>query len=242
MKYVSDSQTGLVRSTNQDRTLLLEHKGVLLAVVCDGIGGGNAGDKASEMTVSLLKDAFLRSHDLDTADDLVAWFTTTLDACNQNVFAKSQSDRNLKGMGTTCAAVMIVDRKAVGFNVGDSRIYDYRRKQLSVVSHDQTYAYMMYMQNEISIEEIAHHPKRNVLMNAVGISQTITAETIRIPDGWDRILVCSDGLYGYVDAHLIEEAIEEPLHEAKVSLMKLAYDAGGFDNVSFVIVEGDSNV
>lgn len=238
MKYISFSDIGLMRESNQDRVLVIEKDNLVLGMVCDGIGGSKAGDVASENTIHFFKRAFEELEDYQSIDDLIAWFKLTLSACNLEIYNLSKTDEKYRGMGTTCNAVMITNNRAVGFNVGDSRIYDYRMHKLSQLSHDQTYAYLMYIQNEISKEEVDRHPRRNILINAIGLNDAITCETILIPDGWDRLMLCSDGLHGYVDHIEIQEAFSEDLETTSSKLKALAYNAGGYDNVSLVIFEG----
>ena len=98
---------------------------------------------------------------------------------------------------------------------------------------------MMYLENEITKEEAEHHPKRNILMNAIGIRGIVSFETIRIPNGWDRLMLCSDGLHDYVENDLIEGAFEYDIEKTASKLANYAYESGGFDNVSIVIVEGE---
>ncbi|AMC93438.1 serine/threonine protein phosphatase [Erysipelothrix larvae] len=243
MNYISRSEIGLVRKTNQDRVLVVQKDNVFLGVVCDGIGGANGGDYASQKSIELFSESFKKSAGtFESIDTIIQWFKTTLNDINKTLYKESRKNMKLLGMGTTAAVIVVFNNRAIGFNVGDSRIYDYRRNRLSVLSHDQTYAYMMYLNNQISIEDVAVHPKRNVLMNAVGVNETITFETIRIPDGWNRLLVCSDGLYGYVPHDHIESQMDQPLEHAKKQLMDMAYKAGGFDNISYIILEGETNV
>lgn len=228
-----------MRETNQDRVLTVEHKDMFLGLVCDGIGGAKAGDVASEMTIELFRDAFQRLEKFESFDAIIEWFHDTVELINLKVYQKSRSDTSYRGMGTTCIGVVIQKGRALAFNIGDSRIYDYRHQKLNLLSHDQTYPYMMYLENQISMDEVENHPQRNVLMNAIGIKDKITFETIRIPDGWDRLLLCSDGLHGYVPLNEIEATFEFEIQKTADTLIELAYEAGGFDNVSIIVVEGE---
>lgn len=240
MKYKALSKLGLIRSTNQDRVLTVETNDAFLAMVCDGIGGGRAGDVASQMTIDYFKTAFEDKKEFKDDEDVIDWFEATLNKVNQKIYKKGQSSAYL-GMGTTSVSLVIVGNRAIGFNIGDSRLYDYRHHELNLLSHDQTYAYMMYMENEITKEEAENHPKRNVLLNAIGVNKKITFETIRVPDNWERLMLSSDGLHDYVDLEFIKDTFKYDIEKTADLLMELAYEAGGYDNISLVIVEGDKN-
>lgn len=241
MKHVALSKLGLIRQSNQDRVLAIETPVGFLAMVCDGIGGGNAGDVASQMAVDYFKNSFECLKVLEDDRAVINWFDDSIKAINSKIYKKSITDIDCKGMGTTVICLVIIQGRALGFNVGDSRLYDYRRQSLNLLSHDQTYAYMMYLENQITKEEADNHPDRNVLMNALGVHRHIEYETIRVPDGWDRLMLSSDGLHDYVPLVEIERAFELDLDNTADVLMTKAYEAGGFDNISLVILKGDKD-
>jgi PPM family protein phosphatase len=238
LEYIALSNIGLLRSNNQDSVLVVENKGILLAMVCDGIGGANAGDVASLTTVNHFEKAFLEVESFEDEASIIAWFELNLKYVNDLLIKMAKENSEYSGMGTTCVAAVVSRGRTIGFNIGDSRIYDYRHNQLNPLTHDQTYAYMMYLENEITKEEAQVHPKRNILMNALGIRGIVSFETVRIPSGWDRLLLCSDGLHDYVELHLMESAFENDLETTANTLIEHAYASGGPDNISVVIIEG----
>ncbi|QIK70229.1 serine/threonine-protein phosphatase [Erysipelothrix sp. HDW6C] len=240
MKYTSISEIGLLRKDNQDFVAVVENNNALLAIVCDGIGGANAGAVASQMVVRMIRDAFLEVQSFIDTDEVMTWFNRTITEVNKAAYHESLVVPEYNGMGTTLVACVILAGEAIAFNIGDSRIYRYEGETLQVLSHDQTYAYEMYLRNEISLEEVDEHPKRNVLMNAVGIDERISYETIHIEKGWDYLLMSSDGLHGYVPHLTIEETMKkDKILEIRNRLMELSYQAGGYDNISIILVEGD---
>lgn len=241
LKYTALSKLGLIRSSNQDRVLTVETDHGFLAMVCDGIGGGNAGDVASQMTIDYFENAFKNAVPFENDAAVIRWYEKTLNEINQEVYEKGMSDPECMGMGTTSVSIVLLGNRALGFNVGDSRLYDYRHQRLDALSHDQTYAYMMYLENEITKEEAENHPKRNILMNAIGVNRDVEYETIRVPDGWDRLMLSSDGLHDYVELSYIEAAFEYDIEKTTEELINLAYQAGGFDNISLVVIEGDKD-
>lgn len=242
MKYASISEIGFVREENQDSVAVERTDDAILAVVCDGIGGGNAGSLASKMSVDLLVEAFKNKKTFNNENDIRAWFSDTITKVNYKVHKKSFKDKNYHGMGTTLIAIILFEGFIYGFNIGDSRVYTYKDGVLNKLSHDQTYAYELYLKNKITKEEVDVHPKRNILMNAVGIDKNISYETIEKTDEWDQILLSSDGLHGFLDKSTIEKTLALPtLQERKDRLLELVYQTGAFDNVSFILIDGEDD-
>ncbi|MEG0327580.1 MAG: protein phosphatase 2C domain-containing protein [Erysipelothrix sp.] len=240
MKYTSISEIGLIRSNNQDSATVIENENALLAVVCDGIGGANAGEVASNMVKSLLKESFLEKGSFKSIEEVRKWFVNEIKHINKTTFHESLVVKHYSGMGTTLAALVVLGTEVVGFNIGDSRIYSLHEGKLECLSHDQTYAYEMYLRKEIDFNEIDTHPKRNVLMNAVGIDEDVKFEIIQISKPWDYLMISSDGLHGYVPFEKIQETFElNDILSIRQELLKLSYEAGGYDNISIVLIEGD---
>ncbi len=240
VKYTSISEIGLLRKENQDNVAVVENHNALLAMVCDGIGGANAGSVASEMAARMLAESFVNHKFFTTLDEVTTWFNKAITEVNRAVYHESLVVPEFQGMGTTMIACVILSDGAIAYNIGDSRIYRFENQNLTQLSEDQTYAYEMYRRNQISKEEIDKHPKRNVLMNAVGIDERISFETITIEKGWDYLLLSSDGLHGYVPYSMIAQIMNEGnILEKRHRLMEMAYRSGGYDNISIILLEGD---
>ena len=238
IKYTSISDIGLLRKENQDDLSIIEHNGALLAFVCDGIGGSKGGSVASTMTVDLLSKDFLKQEPFISTKDIEAWFDKAIRKTNELVFRASLKNIKYQGMGTTLIAVVITPNGTLGFNIGDSRLYQYDNRHLDVLSHDQTFAYEMYLREEIEYDELDTHPKRNILMNAVGIDSNITYETIYLDTKWTHLLLCSDGLSSYVPKRLIEESFQiKDLVKRRNTLLQHALSSGGYDNISIILIE-----
>lgn len=242
MKYTGISEIGLYRKENQDKIAVVEREHALLAILCDGIGGSNAGAVASTMVTTMLKDAFENSSSVEDVESAITWFGKVIKEINKAVYHESLVVPSFQGMGTTLVACVIFEEEAVAFNIGDSRIYRYSQDSLDQLSHDQTYAYELYLRHEITLEEVERHPRRNVLMNAVGIDETISFETVRISPNWKYLLISTDGLHGYVNHEAIVKAMQSgSILERREKLLTLAYEAGAYDNISILLIEGDAH-
>ena len=223
------SKTGLVRQRNEDRFYA---KGPLL-IVADGMGGYTGGEYASTMVVDTIVDVIERA-DIITVDVLRE---AVLEA-NRMVFEKSQSYKELEGMGTTAVVAYVKEDTLLWAHVGDSRLYIYGDSQLRRMTNDHSMVQELVNAGTITEAEVIHHPKRNMLTRAIGVYDTVEVDTgmVEVHEG-ERILLCSDGLSGYIEESRIEEILSEESSESRVleDLVQLVYDAGARDNVTIIL-------
>ena len=223
------SKTGLVRQRNEDRFYA---KGPLL-IVADGMGGYTGGEYASTMVVDTIVDVIERA-DIITVDVL----REAILEANRIVFEKSQSYKELEGMGTTAVVAYVKDDTLLWAHVGDSRLYIYSDSQLRRMTNDHSMVQELVNAGTITEAEVIHHPKRNMLTRAIGVYDTVEVDTgmVEVHEG-ERILLCSDGLSGYIEESRIEEILSEESSESRVleDLVQLVYDAGARDNVTIIL-------
>lgn len=223
------SKTGLVRQRNEDRFYA---KGPLL-IVADGMGGYTGGEYASTMVVDTIVDVIERA-DIITVDVL----REAILEANRMVFQKSQSYKELEGMGTTAVVAYVKDDTLLWAHVGDSRLYIYGDSQLRRMTNDHSMVQELVNAGTITEAEVIHHPKRNMLTRAIGVYDTVEVDTgmVEVHEG-ERILLCSDGLSGYIEESRIEEILSEESSESRVleDLVQLVYDAGARDNVTIIL-------
>lgn len=240
MKYTGISEIGLYRKENQDKIAVVEREHALLALLCDGIGGANAGSVSSNLCIQMLKDAFMETQEVINVESAISWFGKIIKEINKAIYHESLVVPEYQGMGTTLVATFIFAEEAVAFNIGDSRLYAFREGKLELLTKDETYAFELYARGEISREEVDTHPKRNILMNAVGIDETISFQTIIIDPLWQYLLLSSDGLHGYVNHQaMLDQMSKQSVLEIREGLLELAYKAGAYDNISIILIEGD---
>ena len=223
------SKTGLVRQRNEDRFYA---KGPLL-IVADGMGGYTGGEYASTMVVDAIVDVIERA-DIITVNVL----REAILEANRMVFEKSQSYKELEGMGTTAVVAYVKDDALLWAHVGDSRLYIYSDSQLRRMTNDHSMVQELVNAGTITEAEVIHHPKRNMLTRAIGVYDTVEVDTgmVEVHEG-ERILLCSDGLSGYIEESRIEEILSEESSESRVleDLVQLVYDAGARDNVTIIL-------
>ena len=202
------SKTGLVRQRNEDRFYA---KGPLL-IVADGMGGYTGGEYASTMVVDTIVDVIEKA-DIITVDVL----REAILEANRMVFEKSQSYKELEGMGTTAVVAYVKEDTLLWAHVGDSRLYIYGDSQLRRMTNDHSMVQELVNAGTITEAEVIHHPKRNMLTRAIGVYDTVEVDTgmVEVHEG-ERILLCSDGLSGYIEESRIEEILSEESSESRV--------------------------
>lgn len=245
MKFVSKTDIGRVRTENQDRVWVGYLKDdVIMAVVCDGMGGEKAGGVASGMTMEIFSERMQKGfrNDID-GNSLRNLMITSIEAANTLVYEKA-SNPEMQGMGTTCVAVVIRGHRAYIINVGDSRAYCISKDGgISQITKDHTMVRMLVDQGEISEDEVQEHPQRNYITRAVGAREDISVDYFEIDiSNSDKILLCSDGLSGYLDEEKILRIISaHDINAASDALINKANERGGYDNITVVLISNEKN-
>ena len=235
LSHGAASAVGRVRAINQDDF----GAGDDLFVLADGMGGHRGGEVASAEAVA----GVLGSFDERTR----AGLARAVDRANQAVFRRAAGDVDLFGMGTTLCALALArseggDVLAVA-NVGDSRVYRYGDGRLTQVSDDHSLVADLVRAGDLTEEEAARHPQRNILTRALGIESALSVDTWELPiQADDRYLLCSDGLFNEIDDDRIAALLaghDNPELTA-ATLVRAAVDAGGHDNVTALVVDIDA--
>lgn len=236
MRVVSKTHVGLVRENNEDALLVREP---YLFAVADGMGGYAAGEIASRSTIKAFAAA---THCLrhEQEENVGKVMLEAFNKANTHVHKMSLNNSNYNGMGTTMTALYLPGNN-IGYccHIGDSRMYRFREGKLEQMTQDHTYVASLLAEGKISEEEAMVHPKRHMLLQAVGVEDEIQADLLQIDvKESDRILLCSDGLIDMLKDEEIAELIAlENLEEAGEQLLEKALDNGGRDNVSLILIE-----
>lgn len=238
MRIAGASDRGYVRATNQDSYLIQRIDDAVLAVVCDGIGGARAGDVASSVSCKIMDELFIKKEHFSDKDDVRLWLKNAITEVNQHIVTLSRSVEDYQGMGTTMVAVVFADNQIIGANVGDSRIFGIK-EELIQLSDDHSLVNELVKLGKVKKEDANRHPNRNMLTNAIGIGKQIDIDIFEIDDNVDAVLLCSDGLHGYVDETEILNTIRSngELEEKVSVLIGLANNAGGYDNTTVVLCD-----
>ena len=241
MEYFGITDKGRVRPTNQDiyRLEVRPEKESAFVLVCDGMGGANAGNVASRFAA----DSFLAdtAGALDSAPDEIMRHKTMLHAlekANDTVFGLAGRQPEFRGMGTTLVGAFVQGREASILNVGDSRAYLFDGETLRQVSEDHSYVEEMRRLGRISAEDARTHPQKNLITRAVGVDATVDGDLFEVElRDTDILLLCSDGLTGMVEDEKIAEVLAKAgtLEDKGRELLTLALEGGGRDNITVAL-------
>ena len=245
IKAVVKTDLGNVRTNNEDAGAFIKvadentirEKGYLL-LVADGMGGHNAGEVASKMAVDIISEEYFQpGSDGNKERALAKAFNTA----NKKIFELASINESCRGMGTTCTAVVINGQAIYYAHAGDSRAYLYKNKTITRLTEDHTYVQQLVKNGDITSDEAATHPQRNILTNAMGTKPTVRVDTGKAQDVFaenDRLLLCSDGLYDYMDDEELAQAMAyESLQDVADHLIDEAKRRGGKDNITVVLAE-----
>ncbi|RST75445.1 Stp1/IreP family PP2C-type Ser/Thr phosphatase [Siminovitchia acidinfaciens] len=241
MLAVFKTDRGQVRPHNEDDGgVFINSRGEMLAIVADGMGGHKAGEVASGIAVSLLKEQWDEVNQNLSPTEAEQWFHEHVAAVNKKIFQHSIENSQCEGMGTTIVAAICTDRFVTVANVGDSRCYVLNDQGYAQLTEDHSFVNELVKTGQISPEDAAHHPRKNIVLKAAGTQEEIEIDTktVTFEEG-DKILLCSDGLSDKVSKAEMEGILKTPLpgEDKADNLIQLANQYGGEDNISLVIVE-----
>jgi serine/threonine protein phosphatase PrpC len=237
------TDVGRRRERNQDNTTHhvptdeaeLAKKGALF-VVCDGMGGHAAGEVAAEIGVNAIRDTYFAS----TKTDIIDGLADAIRTANERIFEHASEHPELAGMGTTCVALLIHGGRAYFVNIGDSRAYLARDGKLRQVTLDHSWVAEQVRAGVLTEEQARVHAHRNVITRSLGTQPNVNADLFieKLREG-DRILLCSDGLHGYVEEDAIERTVVRSAQpdESVQALVDMANENGGPDNITAVLVQ-----
>ncbi len=240
MKSAALTDIGRQRAINQDFIFRSDDAvGGLpsLYIVADGMGGHKAGDYASRFCV----EDFIKEAEEKQYKTLLGGLESIISAVNEHVYEKSVRYPEYKGMGTTLVTAVVEGNTVTVSNVGDSRLYIFTVKDgLRQITVDHSLVEKMIQSGELDRKEAAHHPKKNIITRAIGVDASVEPDFFEteVEEG-NIILMCSDGLSNMVDDDRMAEVLREsggPEDKAR-SLVDMANDRGGRDNISVVLIE-----
>jgi serine/threonine protein phosphatase PrpC len=230
------SAVGLIRNGNEDGALTHPQ----LIAVADGMGGHAGGEIASAIALQILarKAAVFTDGEMDkdSADD---YFNSTIDEIDSALKAASDEDPALIGLGTTLTALFLRDKQAVLLHVGDSRAYRIRGASIEQLSVDHTVMQELLSAGTITQADVAEHPQRSMLTQALMGSQTLSIglHIFDLKDG-DRFILCSDGLSGVLtDKEIKAMAKSQSPKDAVAALIDATYINGAPDNVTIIVAD-----
>lgn len=233
------TDTGRTRRVNEDSMVTFDSPNGRVVAVCDGMGGQNAGDVASQLAVAVIQD-ILSDNTFATPEEAI---TSSVIAANQAILRKASMNEDMKGMGATCVMLIVKDGKVYYGSIGDSRIYYIANGMIRQITKDQSYVQTLVDAGQITLAEAEHHQDKNQITNALGVegmTPPVIGQMPIIPEPNSTFLLCSDGLSGMINNNTILNTVSRydlSLNERARMLVEQANEAGGLDNITVQLVE-----
>ncbi len=237
--YITDA--GKVRSHNEDSvTIVKNESGEHLMIVADGMGGHRAGEVASSMVISQIGERFQKLSTIGSKQDAIAWLRENVKEVNSKILNYSNEHPEASGLGTTCVMALVTKEMLLFVNIGDSSGFVFKDHKLKKVTKDHTLVNFLVETGELSEEDAINHPKKNVLMRALGATDKCEIDMFEVETDVDAIMLCSDGLTNMLSFEQIERVLNEDditMDNKLIKLVKKANVRGGLDNISIAYLD-----
>ncbi len=229
------SDAGRVRHNNEDRAAAAPE--INLYVLCDGMGGLEAGERASQLAVeTVLQQSRAAAKTSSPSAELLA---AAIESANAKIHKAARDAGSKSGMGSTIVAIQFHGDRAFVAHVGDSRIYRLRRSEFTQITEDHSFVAEQVRRGILTQEEADRSQLQNVLIRALGVEPTVKVDTNEeLVLDRDTFLLCSDGLTRELSDEQIAGVLEESssANEAAAHLVRLANQAGGGDNITVIVI------
>ena len=240
--YLTDS--GKVRDHNEDSVTILKNaNNEHLLIVADGMGGHRAGEVASSMVITHMTEKFGSLDTVGSKIDAINWLKDNVTEINREILDHTKVHPEAMGMGTTCVMALYTSEYLIFANIGDSSGFVYKNNKLTKVTNDHTLVNLLVASGDLTEEEAKYHPKRNVLMKALGSSEKAELDIFDVDTSVDGVLLCSDGLTSMLTKEQIEKVLNDEeleIEEQVVKLIRKSNARGGTDNISVAYLNCES--
>lgn len=243
IKAFATSDVGKAREINEDYFYIsFPDDQVQLFILADGMGGYNGGEVASKLAVTTAKNYILSNYEKSKGakESLLDLVKNSSQYANMVVYEKSEENTDLSNMGTTLDICLVYQNKVFISHIGDSRVYRLRKDFFRKLTKDHSYVQTLVDEGKITEEESKNHPKKNMLMKALGCTPFIEPDAM--VKGFlkgDILLMCSDGLTNMVSEEEIQQIIKDNPTDSTKLLVQRANDLGGKDNITAVIIRNE---
>lgn len=241
MRILGKSDIGKAREMNQDSFFVSsENDEIKLFILADGMGGYKGGEIASKLAVVSAKNFITNNFPniIKEKEEILKLISDAIEYANFVVYEKSKESSEISDMGTTLDICLIYNNKLFIGHIGDSRVYRIRKNVIRKLTNDHSYVAQLVKEGKITKEEAYNHPRKNMLLKAIGCSSLVEPDVMYkgfIKD--DILLMCSDGLTNMLkDEEIYQILLENPEKPVDI-LIKKANEAGGSDNITAIIVD-----
>ena len=245
MEYAYLTDPGKVREHNEDSVIIVKnHNNEYLLAVADGMGGHRGGEIASSIAISHIGKSFRDLGKLGKKEDAILWIKNVVSEANVQIYKYTEENPESSGMGTTIVMALLTKDYLLFGNIGDSSGYVYKDNQVHKITNDHTLVNLLLKSGEITEEEAKDHPRKNVLMKALGATTNVEMDIFDVETDVEGIFLCSDGLTNMLEDDQIAKVLnEEMTADEKVNkLIVKANNRGGTDNISVAFLKKDGEL
>lgn len=244
MKIYGETNVGRRRKNNQDtyrNKLISDSFG--WSLVCDGMGGVNGGDVASNLSAETIESYLDEELKEELSnEEILEMINTSFQKANSAVWEKSVEAKEYTGMGTTAVLAVVKNDKLLIGHIGDSRAYLYSDGKISQITTDHSYVQNLVNHGQITRDEARLHPQKNIITKSLGVHSSVEPElnTYELKSG-DVVVICTDGLGDYLTDEVLREYMANTVADKlAVKLINFALRCGGVDNVTVttIVIEG----
>lgn len=240
MEYFYITDPGKIRERNEDSVTVVKNgNNEYMLIVADGMGGHSGGEIASTIATSHIGKNFKELNKVGSKENAINWLKEIVSEANYLIYKNTSIKEENAGMGTTLVCAIITKDYLLIGNIGDSSGYVMKSDKLHKITYDHTLVNLLVKSGEISKEEAKDHPRKNVLMRALGSASSVEMDIFDVETIVDGILLCSDGLTNMLNDEQIEKVLNEEL-SVEEKLKKLVYkcnNRGGNDNISIAYIK-----
>lgn len=240
MDYFYLTDPGKVRDHNEDSVIISENmSGEIFMAVADGMGGHKAGEVASSIAISHIGKRFREMGSVGNKEDAISWIKEVVSEVNSLIYKYTEDHPESAGMGTTLVMTLFSKDFLLFGNIGDSSGFVIKNKKLHKVTTDHTLVNLLVKSGELTEEEAKDHPRKNVLMKALGAATTVEMDIFDVETDVEGILLCSDGLTNMLDNDQLNKILSDDL-SVEDKIRKMIYKSnnrGGNDNISVALLE-----
>ena len=244
MEYCYLTDPGMVRDHNEDSVTIVKNlNDEILLAVADGMGGHRGGEIASSIAINILARRFSQQASIGTKEEAIEWIKTIVIEANTAIYKYTEEHPESVGMGTTLVLAIQTNDFLLFGNIGDSSGYVIKNKKIHKITTDHTLVNLLVKSGELTKEEAKDHPRKNVLMKALGATSDVDMDVFDITDEIEGILLCSDGLTNMLTDEQITNVLNED-HTGEEKLQKLiikSNNRGGTDNISIAYLNKGGN-
>lgn len=236
--YLTDP--GQVRDHNEDSVTIVKNEtGEILMAVADGMGGHKGGEIASSIAITHIGKRFVDTSSVGNKEDAINFLKEIVSEANMLIYKYTENNPESSGMGTTIVMALITKEFLLFGNIGDSSGFVIKNKKIYKITNDHTLVNLLVASGELTKEQAQHHPRKNVLMRALGASISVEMDVFDVETDIDGILLCSDGLTNMLDETSIEAVLDSDMDiDSKTQkLINKANNRGGTDNISVAYLQ-----